>query len=124
LAPLAGLVLAESVMTMLSTWFSLLVGGLGLGLVTSIGCLVAWWLIPEVPWLTSRARQALLIVGIVTGAGTFIYAKGVADGIGRYQAKLTQQINKAIQSGDRAREEILKKFDATKDIPDDGFARD
>lgn len=111
-------------MTIISMWFSLLIGWLGVGLAVSVGCLLAWWLIPEVPWLTSKARQALLMVGILTGAGTFIYAKGVDDGVSRYQAKLTSEINKAISNGDRAREEALKKFDAQKDISDDGFARD
>jgi hypothetical protein len=66
-------------------------------------------------------------VGIAAVALTFVssvYVKGRMDGKAAYQAKLTREINKAIETGDRARAEALKKFDATKEITDDGFARD
>ena len=61
---------------------------------------------------------------ILTAIGG-IYVKGRSDGKAAYQAKLTREINKSIEKGDRARTEALKKFDAQKDtIDDDGFARD
>jgi hypothetical protein len=66
-------------------------------------------------------------VGIAAVALSFVggvYLKGRSDGKAAYQAKLTREINKAIETGDRARTEALKKFDATKEIEDDGFARD
>lgn len=66
-------------------------------------------------------------VGIAALALTFVsgvYVKGRFDGKAAYQAKLTREINKAIETGDRARTEALKKFDAAKEIEDDGFARD
>lgn len=77
---------------------------------------IAFFLSPLGRWLGIGA----LILAAVTG----IYLKGHADGKAAYQAKLTRQINKAIATGDRARAEALKKFDAQKDISDDGFARD
>lgn len=109
---------------MFSIILSLLVGWLGLGMVISLGCLAAWWFIPEVPWLTSKARQALLFGGVVVGAYTVGGIHFSVKAITAYQAKLTREINKAIETGDRARTEALKKFDAQKDIQDDGFARD
>lgn len=65
------------------------------------------------------------IGAIILAAIGGIYVKGRSDGKAMYQAKLTREINKAIETGDRARTEALKKFDAQKDtIDDDGFARD
>ena len=60
---------------------------------------------------------------ILTAIGG-IYVKGRSDGKAAYQAKLTREINKSIEKGDRARTEALKKFDATKEIDGDGFERD
>lgn len=65
-----------------------------------------------------------IIATLVIGSYSATYVKGRVDGKASYQAKLTKQINKAIVTGDKAREEALKKFDAQKDIDDDGFARD
>lgn len=64
------------------------------------------------------------ISAIILAAIGGIYVKGRSDGKAAYQAKLTAAINKSIEQGDRARTEALKKFDATKEIDDDGFARD
>lgn len=63
---------------------------------------------------------AAIVLTVIGG----IYLKGRSDGKAAYQAKLTREINKSIQEGDRARTEALKKFDAAKEIDDDGFARD
>src|SRR5688500_9779738 len=98
---------------MISVLFSMLIGWFGLGVVISLGCLAAWWFIPEVPWLTSKTRQALLFVGVVVGAYSVGLGHGTVKGVSIYQANLTKQINKAINEGDRARAEALKKFDAT-----------
>jgi hypothetical protein len=65
-------------------------------------------------------------VGIAALALTFVsgvYVKGRFDGKAAYQAKLTREINAAIEKGDRARSEALRKFDANKDFSD-GFERD
>jgi hypothetical protein len=109
---------------MIRVLFFMLFGWLGMGLVISLGCLAAWYFIPEVPWLTSKARRLLLFVGIATGAYTIGLGHGTVKGVSIYQASLTKQINKAIATGDRARAEALNRFDATKEIEDDGFARD
>jgi hypothetical protein len=62
------------------------------------------------------AGVALVLVG-------GIYIKGRSDGKASYQAKLTREINTAIEKGDRARAEALNRFDSMKDY-DDGFFRD
>lgn len=53
-----------------------------------------------------------------------IYAKGRSDGKSAYQEKLKREIGIAIDKGDSARTEALKKFDSNKEIENDGFARD
>lgn len=108
---------------MIAVIFNLLIGWLGIGLVISAGCLAAWWLIPEVPWLTDRLRRALFVIGVVAGAYTVGGAHQAAKAITFYQAKLTREINTAIAKGDRARAEALNRFDSMKDY-DDGFFRD
>lgn len=65
-----------------------------------------------------------IVASVVVGSYGAVYVKGRFDGKASYQAKLTREINKAIEKGDRARTEALKKFDAQKEIEDDGFARD
>lgn len=65
-------------------------------------------------------------VGIAAIVLTFvggIYIKGRSDGKAAFQAKLTREINTAIEKGDRARAEALNRFDSMKDY-DDGFFRD
>lgn len=64
--------------------------------------------------------------GIAAVALTFVggvYVKGRMDGKASFQAKLTREINTAIEKGDRARAEALNRFDSMKDY-DDGFFRD
>ena len=78
--------------------------------------ILAFFLSPVGRWLGIGA----IILAAVGG----IYVKGRSDGRASYQAKLTRAINKSIETGDRARTEALKKFDAQKDVEDDGFARD
>lgn len=63
--------------------------------------------------------MALAALALVGG----IYLKGHWDGKAAYRAKLAREISAAIEKGDRAREEALKKFDANKDFSD-GFERD
>lgn len=72
----------------------------------------------------SPIGRYVAIGAIILAAIGGIYVKGRSDGKSAYQAKLTREINTAIEKGDRARTEALKKFDATKEIEDDGFARD
>jgi hypothetical protein len=52
-----------------------------------------------------------------------VYLKGRSDAKAALQAKLTREINAAIETGDRARAEALNRFDSMKDY-DDGFFRD
>lgn len=53
-----------------------------------------------------------------------VYFKGRLDGKAAYQASLNRQIEKTIAAGNKAGADALRKFDAQKDLPDDGFARD
>jgi hypothetical protein len=112
-------------MALISTWLSLLFGWLGLGLAISLGCLLAWYFIPEVPWLTSKARKLLLIVGIGVGLFNGGFITGAAKTISTYKAKLEREKADAIRKGDTAREKALRDFDAAPDdgLPDDGFRR-
>ena len=75
-------------------------------------------------WLIGPIGRYVLIGVVAFGAIGGLYEKGRIDGKAAYQAKLTKQMNKAIQQGDQATADALKKFDDSKDIPDDGFARD
>ena len=91
--------------------FNLLVGWLGLGVVVSVACFAAWWLIPDVPWLTDRLRQMLLIVGVLTGAGSFIYGKGAYDAAVASAAKIEKEKADAINKANAARERLRRSFD-------------
>lgn len=75
-------------------------------------------------WFLSPVGKVVAIVVAVTVALGGVYVKGRIDGKAAYQAKLTREINTAIKKGDDARVDALKKFDANKEIEDDGFARD
>lgn len=66
----------------------------------------------------------LAIGAVVLTAFGATYVKGRGDGKKAYQAKLEREINTAIVKGDTARTDALKKFDANKEIENDGFARD
>lgn len=112
-------------LALIVTWLSLLAGKLGLGLVVSALLIAAWWFVPELPWLTSRLRQGLLIAGLAIGAATLAYGVGAADAITTYKAKIQRERDNAIRSGDAAREKALRDFDAADDgsLPDDGFRR-
>lgn len=107
-----------------STWLSLLLGKLGLGLVISLALLAAWWLIP-VPWLTDRVRKGLLFAGVAIGVVTLAFGAGAAQAISTYKAKLERERANAIRNGDLSREKALRDFDAAPDdsLPDDGFRR-
>jgi hypothetical protein len=65
----------------------------------------------------------LLIFAVVAAALGGLYAKGRVDGKAAYQAKLEREIKAAIDKGDTARSDALKKFDSNKEIEDDGFTR-
>ncbi len=65
----------------------------------------------------------VLIGGAILVALGGLYAKGRSDGKSAYQEKLKREISIAIDKGDSARTEALKKFDSNKEITDDGFAR-
>lgn len=66
---------------------------------------------------------------LVTGFGILaiaggIYAKGRIDERAGYKAKIEREISDAINKGDSARADALRKFDAAPDeLPDDGFRR-
>jgi hypothetical protein len=77
-----------------------------------------------IAFVLSPVGRWVAIGGIVMVAVSGIYLKGRSDGKASYQAKLTREINKSIAKGDAARTDALKKFDANKEIEDDGFARD
>jgi hypothetical protein len=63
---------------------------------------------------------ALVAVSAVTG----IYVKGRSDGRTSYKAKIEREISDAINKGDAARADALRRFDAAPDeLPDDGFRR-
>lgn len=66
-------------------------------------------------WLMGAAVILIALGGL--------YAKGRIDGKAAYQAKLEREIKAAIEKGDSARTEALKKFDSNKEVEDDGFAR-
>jgi hypothetical protein len=103
---------------------ALLFGWLGLGLSIALASGLAWLLIPEVPWITSKLRQALLIVCICSAAGTVAFAKGVHTGTTLYRQKIEREIKNAVAQGKEGTAEALREFDASPTIPDDGFARD
>lgn len=109
---------------MFQTILSLLIGKFGLGMVISAGLLAAWFFIPEVPWLTTKARKLLLMVGLGVGIYTLGYGTGAVEGVQRYKAQIARAIDKAVKKGDTAKAKALEEFDASKEIPDDGFARD
>ncbi len=98
-------------------WLAI-VGKLGLGLALSAACIVGWWLIPPLPWLTERLRLGLLITGIVIGGFTLGYGKGVYDEHKSYKAKIERQINEAVSTGNEGRADAIRKLDADK-LPDD-----
>lgn len=109
---------------MFSIILSILIGKFGLGLVVSAGLLAAWFFIPEVPWITSKVRKLLLMAGLIIGAYTLGYGTGAVEGIANYKAQIAREIAKAVKKGDAAKAKALEEFDASKEIPDDGFARD
>lgn len=108
---------------MIRYFLSLLFGWLGLGLTVSLASGLAWLLLPNVPWLTDRLRHALLIVCICSAAATIAFAKGVHTGTTLYRQKIEREINAAVEKGNEAKERALREFDASPDLPDDGFMR-
>ena len=108
---------------MISLIWSLIIGKFGLGLVTA-GCLLAaWWLIPNVPWLTDRLRQGLLFAGLAVGIWTLSYGHGFIDGRAAYKEKIERQIKNAVSEGTEARERSLRELDAGR-VPDAWFRDD
>ena len=76
-----------------------------------------------IAFLFGPIGRYLLIFLVVSAAIGGIYAKGRVDGKAAYQAKLEREIKAAIDKGDTARSDALKKFDSNKEVEDDGFAR-
>jgi hypothetical protein len=104
-------------------WIAI-VGKFGLGLVLSVGCVAAWWLIPPVPWLTDRLRTGLLALGVVIGGFTLGYGKGGYDTYAAYKVKIQKEADNAIAKGNSAKADALREFDASPDeLPNDGFRR-
>ncbi len=53
-----------------------------------------------------------------------VYTKGRYDGRTSYKAKIEREIKDAVDKGDAARADALRRFDAAPDeLPDDGFRR-
>ena len=109
---------------MIRYFASLFFGWLGLGLTISLLSGLAWLLVPRIPWVTERLRHLLLIVCICSAFATIAFAKGVHTGTMLYRAKIEREIHAAIEKGNEAKERALREFDASPDLPDDGFARD
>lgn len=81
-----------------------------------MGAIIAFFLGPIGKWV------ALGIGVVVILGGT--YTKGRFDGRASYKAQVEAAIAKAVAKGDAAKAKALKDFDASTELPDDGFARD
>lgn len=77
--------------------------------------MIAFFLSPIGRWVGGAAIVIALIGSV--------YLKGRSDGKASYQAKVEREIKRAVDRGDKARTEALKKFDANKEIEDDEFMR-
>lgn len=75
-------------------------------------------------WLIGPVGRYVSIALVASMAFAGIYGKGRMDGKAAYQAKLEREIKAAINKGDSARTDALKKFDSNKEIENDGFSRD
>jgi hypothetical protein len=78
---------------------------------------------PFLAFLLGPIGRWLLVGFAAVSAIGGIYIKGRVDGKASYQAALTRQLNAAIAKGRGAEAEALKKFDAQKELEDDGFER-
>ncbi len=79
---------------------------------------------PFLAFFLGPVGRWVAIVGVALMFIAGVYGKGRIDGKSAYQEKLKREISVAIDKGDTARTEALKKFDQNKELTDDGFARD
>lgn len=98
-------------------WLAI-VGKIGISFAVSGAMIAAWFFLPEIPWLTEKLRQVLLIAGISIAASTIAYTWGVYDEHAQYKAKIERQKDEAVATGDQGRADALRKLDADK-LPDD-----
>lgn len=77
--------------------------------------MIAFLFSPLGKWIAGAAVVLTLIGGV--------YIKGRSDGKASYQAKVEREIKRAVERGDKARTEALKKFDQNKEIEDDEYMR-
>jgi hypothetical protein len=80
-------------------------------------------IMPILMWLIGPIGKYVTMFAVVVALTSGVYLKGRSDGVTGYKAKLEREIKRAIEKGDTAREEALRKFDANKEVEDDGFAR-
>ena len=87
-----------AVMHLFVTWF-------GAGMIIGVLCLLGWWLIPELPWFTHRARLGLLTVGVASLSATFVYGYAFMGGyryainqVAARNQEAVHAVNKAIGS--------------------------
>jgi hypothetical protein len=85
-----------------STWWHLIVGKFGFELAVAGLLFAAWLFIPEVPWITSNVRKALLIAAIAVGTHALGYGSGFPDGYARSLKELAAQDRAAIAAYEAA----------------------
>lgn len=86
-----------------------------------IGLLVASRVLAVLPeW----SRTVLILIAVGAGMHTIGYGSGRHDERGFYKGRINREIASSILKGDAAREKALREFDASNDMPDDGFRRD
>lgn len=74
-------------------------------------------------FLLSPVGRCVAIGLVVLTALGGVYIKGRSDGKASYQAKVEREIKRAVDRGEKARADALRKFDSNKEIEDDEFMR-
>ena len=96
---------------MIATFFNLLVGWFGIGLIVCVLATAVAVLLP--PWLTvfiPNLRSAAIVVAVVAGTSTLIYGKGYLNGAEETQSRWDAAKTAAVKRGEDARS------DAERDI--------
>lgn len=82
--------------------FHLFAGWFGIWLVVAAAAFFGWWLLPDLPWVTTKVRQALLMIGIVALTNAFAYAYAYSDGY-------DYAINQVAKKNERATADVRKQ---------------
>lgn len=80
-----------------------------------------------ITFLFSPLGRWLAGLGLFAAILTGTYIKGYSDGRSAYKAKIEREIQNAVQTGNKAREDALRNLERTPDggeLPNDGFRRD